>query len=357
MSYATHSRSTWKIWVLGAVMAVIISVMLLILAGVFHRKVPGVAGESKGRSAAGLETATARIVQQPRYETATGSVQPVHEAAVASRLLSKVLEISVTAGQAVEKDQILVRLDDADLQARVKQAEAALSQAETAKEKAIADFERAQQLQSKKAISQAEFDAAQSANKAVDAAIDQATQAVREAQVMLDRATIRSPLDGLVVDKKVEAGDTVGPGQVLLTLFDPTHMQMVASVRESLALKLEPGQHIPTRLDALDLNCEATISEIVPQSDVATRSFTVKVTGPCPPGAYSGMFGRLLLPQGDEDVLVVPSKAIIRVGQLTMVDLVENDLVIRRNVRIGRSIENDVEILAGLQDGDKLVLR
>ncbi len=357
MSHSTASASSWKTWSLAIIMTVIITVMLLVLAGVFHRKVSSETAATSSESAESLNSVAARIITQPRYETATGSVQPIHEAAVASRLLSKVIEISVAAGQIVEKDQALVKLDDADLQARLKQAEASLSQAQTAKEKAAADFERAQQLQAKKAISQADFDAAQSASRAANAAIDQATQAVKEAQVMLDRATIRSPMSGTIVDKKVEAGDTVGPGQVLLTLFDPTHMQMVASVRESLAIKLEPGQHIPTRLDALDLNCEATISEIVPQSDVATRSFTVKVTGPCPPGAYSGMFGRLLLPQGDEQILVVPTKAIVRVGQLTMVDVVNDNTVQRRNVRIGRTIEGDVEILAGLRVGEHVVVR
>ena len=142
----------------------------------------------------------------------------------------------------------------------------------------------------------------------------------------------------------------------MLTLFDPTHMQMVASVRESLALKLKTGQVLPTRLDALNLECEATISELVPEADVATRSFTVKVTGPCPPGAYSGMFGRLMLPQGEEEILVVPAAAVQRVGQLTTVDVVKDNAVSRRNVRTGRTLENDVEILAGLQDGDVVVV-
>ena len=139
---------------------------------------------------------------------------------------------------------------------------------------------------------------------------------------------------------------TVSPGQVLLTLFDPSHMQLVASVRESLAMHLQPGQMLPTRLDAPDLDCEAMISELVPKAGVASRSFTVKVTSPCPPGADSGMCGRLKLPLADEEVLVVPASASRRVGQLTMVDVVHEDVVHRRNVRIGRTLDADVEILS-----------
>lgn len=339
-------------WLLAFVMTAIVILMLLFLAGVFHQKVPTEAAGGASQSAQGLSTVAVRMLKRPRYETAIGTIKPIHEAAVAARLIAKVLEINVTAGQIVTKDQVLVKLDDADLQARLKQAEAGLTSAQVQSEQAQADFGRAEQLKAKKAISQADFDGLQSKMKAAAADLDRATQAVQEARVMLDYATIRSPLSGTIIDKRVEVGDTVSPGQIMLTLFDPTHMQMVASVRESLALKLKPGQLLPTRLDALNYECESTISEVVPEADVASRSFTVKVTGPCPPGVYGGMFGRLMLPLEDEEILVVPAKAIQSVGQLTMVRLVKDGQVLRRNVRLGRKLDADIEILSGLEAGD-----
>jgi RND family efflux transporter MFP subunit len=346
------AASTVMKGLLAIAMTVVVTVMLLFLAGVFHSKVPSDVAEGKKRSAEGLKSVAARVLKQPRYETATGTVKPVHESAVAAKLLAKVLEINATAGQVVHKDQVLVKLDDADLQARLKQAEAGLTSAQVRSEQTKTEFGRAEQLKSKKAISQADFDTAQAAMKSAAAEFERATQAVKESQVMLDYATIRSPMSGTIIDKRVEVGDTVSPGQILLTLFDPTHMQMVASVRESLAMKLKPGQLLPTRLDALDFDCEATISEVVPESDVASRSFTVKVTGPCPPGVYSGMFGRLMVPLDDEEVLVIPVAAVRKVGQLTMVDVVSDNSVSRRNVRLGRTLEQDVEVLAGLVEGE-----
>jgi RND family efflux transporter MFP subunit len=350
------AASTVMKGLLAIAMTVVVTVMLLFLAGVFHSKVPSDVAEGKKRSAEGLKSVAARVLKQPRYETATGTVKPVHESAVAAKLLAKVLEINATAGQVVHKDQVLVKLDDADLQARLKQAEAGLTSAQVRSEQTKTEFGRAEQLKSKKAISQADFDTAQAAMKSAAAELERATQAVKESQVMLDYATIRSPMSGTIIDKRVEVGDTVSPGQILLTLFDPTHMQMVASVRESLAMKLKPGQLLPTRLDALDFDCEATISEVVPESDVASRSFTVKVTGPCPPGVYSGMFGRLMVPLDDEEVLVIPVAAVRKVGQLTMVDVVSDNSVSRRNVRLGRTLEQDVEVLAGLVEGELVVV-
>lgn len=344
-------------WLLAIVMTAIVTFMLLFLAGVFHSKVPLKTGKLKTRSTEGIKTVAARLLIRPRYETATGTVKPVYESAVAAKLLAKVLEINVVAGQTVTRDQVLVRLDEADLQARLKQAEAGLASAQVRREQSKTDFGRAEQLKAKNAISQAEFDTVQSTMKSAAADFDRASQAVKESQVLLDQATILSPMTGTVIDKRVEVGDTVSPGQVLLTLFDPTHMQMVASVRESLAMTLKPGQVLPTRLDALDLDCEATISELVPEADVASRSFTVKVTGPCPPGAYSGMFGRLMLPLEDEEVLVIPASTVSRVGQLTMVDVVHDNVMHRRNVRLGRTLESDVEVLSGLSAGELVVLR
>ncbi|MCS7270768.1 MAG: hypothetical protein NZ703_06760, partial [Gemmataceae bacterium] len=103
--------------------------------------------------------------------------------------------------------------------------------------------------------------------------------------------------------------------------------------------------------------CEATISEIVPEAQAASRSFTVKVTGPCPPGVYSGMFGRIFIPLEDEELVVVPASAVFKVGQLDMVDVVTPQGIQRRSVQLGRKVDSDYyEVLAGLVPGEKVVL-
>jgi len=130
----------------------------------------------------------------------------------------------------------------------------------------------------------------------------------------------------------------------------------LATVRESLAQKLAVGQSIRARLEALQHQCDATISEIVPQAQAASRSFTVKVVGPCPPGVYSGMFGRIEIPLEDEELLVVPAAAILQVGQLDLVDLVVDGRLQRRSVRLGRPLDGRIEVLAGLKEGDRVAL-
>jgi RND family efflux transporter MFP subunit len=342
--------------VLAVVMIVGVSMLLLVLAGVFKLKVPTEQSVPHQVTASDLPLAEVRLIRRPRYESAVGTVRAVHEAGVASKMLAKVVEVKVKAGQAVTRDEVLVRLDDSDLQARLKQAEAIFTAATATQQRAADEYQRAQRLIESRAISQAEFDQATSAWRSATAELERAQQSVREAKVVLDYATIRAPITAVVIDKRVEAGDTVSPGQVLLTLYDPTRMQMVATVRESLAQRLTVGQKIPGRLETLKHECEATVSEIVPEAQAASRSFIVKVTGPCPPGVYSGMFGRIFIPVEDEEVTVVPAAAVFKVGQLDMVDVVVDGTVRRRSVQLGRKLDQDYEVLAGLTAGEMVVV-
>lgn len=119
---------------------------------------------------------------------------------------------------------------------------------------------------------------------------------------------------------------------------------------------MKVGQQIAARIDTLGYDCRATISEVVPEAQAESRSFQVKVTGPCPPNIYSGMFGRIFIPLEDEDVLVVPTQAIRQVGQLDEVDVIQGNRVNRRAVQLGRTLDEGREVLSGLSEGERVVL-
>ena len=333
--------------------------MLLQLSGLFKEKVPPPGGVVAAGEPLpdGAELVAVRRITRPRYESAVGTVKPVHEVAVASKILAVIEEVRVTAGQPVRAGDVLAVLDDDALAARLAQAQAAVDAARAAAERAAQDLGRAQRLRAQNVVTQAELDAAVAAAKGTEADLLRANRAVEEARVNLAYAQLASPIDGVVVDKRADAGDTAVPGQVLVTLYDPSQMQMVASVREGLASRLAVGDEVPATLESLGIECHATVSEIVPESQAASRSFLVKVTGPCPPGATSGMFGRIAVPLDDESLLVVPKRAIRRVGQLTLVDLVADGRTVRRAVRLGREIDGSYEVLAGLAEGDRLAVR
>jgi RND family efflux transporter MFP subunit len=337
--------------------AVGVVVLMLWLAGRFSPKVPTQPATALSQpSDISGNVAPVRLIRLPLSESAVGTIRAVHETSIGSKLLARVLEVNLKAGQKVHAGDVLVRLDDTDLRAKLQQAKAAVSAADVAHAQAVADEQRGAQLLPARAISRQEYENAATAVRSAEAGLLRAQETVNEVQATLDWATIRSPIDGTVIDKKVDAGDMVTPGQMLLTLFDPKRMQLVASVRESLTHRLQVGQSIDVQVEGLNKQCSGTVSEIVPEAQSASRAFQVKVTGPCPTGVYTGMFGRILIPLDEEEVLVVPAQAVRNVGQLQLVDVVTDGRVARRSIRTGRRFGGDVEVLSGLQEGEQVSL-
>jgi RND family efflux transporter MFP subunit len=330
--------------------------LMLWLGGRFTAKVPGgtAAAQSHVPDVEG-RVAAVRLERWPLSESAVGTIRAVHETSIGSKLLARVVEVNLKAGQKVRSGDVLLRLDDTDLRAKLQQVKAAVTSIEAARSQAAADAKRGEKLVGSGAVSQQELERARTAVRSAEADLLRAQETVNEVQAMLDWATIRSPIDGTVIDKKVDVGDMVTPGQMLVTLFDPTRMQLVASVRESLTRRLQVGQTIGVKVDVLDKLCSGTVSEIVPEAQSASRAFQVKVTGPCPPGVYTGMFGHIVIPLQEEEVLVIPARAVQNIGQLQLVDVAQDGRVSRRSVRTGRTRGEDVEVLSGLREGEQVV--
>ena len=128
-------------------LAVGVAVLLLWLAGRFAPKVPMSNQRAQVPKPESPErVVTVRSVRLPLSETAVGTIRPVHETTIGSKLLARVVEVNLKAGQVVQAGDVLVRLDDTDLRARLKQAEAVLKAAEAARAQAEADANRSRQV-------------------------------------------------------------------------------------------------------------------------------------------------------------------------------------------------------------------
>lgn len=349
-------------WTIIAVVAGLAGLVLIVawLSGAFMSKTdPGRTDGTPVRELTSGEIVAVEARTVPLITRAVGTIRAVHETAVGSRLLAHVEEVNVTAGQQVAKGDVLVALDQADIEAQLRQATARLDAAKAREARAKNDFDRLTELRERNAASQQELNDAQRAYEVAVADVEAARQAVEEASAQLEYATVRSPINGVVIDKQVEVGDLAQPGQTLVTLYEPNKLQLVAAVPERLAFDLAVGDDVDVEVEALGMQCTGQISEIVPQASPASRSLDVKVTGPCPPGVMSGMFGRLLIPEGTRTQLLVPRTAVRTVGQLEFVQaVIERDgmqVAERRFVRTGETVGGKVEILSGLEAGEKVV--
>lgn len=333
------ARARLALSVLGGVAAVV--VLMLWLSGAFTRKVQPGPAATPARAPADLARAPVEVVQVPVWREAVGSIAAEHETTVAAQLLGRVVEVHAAAGAHVASGALLVRLDAAEHRARLDQAEAALRQAQD--HHGRTERQRRAGTASESALVQATND------------LEAARARAAEARTVLDYTELRAPVDGTVIDRACEVGDTVTPGRPLVRLYD--RLQLVAVVPESLRSRLAPGQVVTVHVDALgERGCEGTVRELVPEADALSRSFRVKVTGPCPPGLIPGMFGRLRIPLGEREELRVPASAVRYVGQLPLVLRVLPDgTLLRQFVRTGAAAGDRVVVVSGLAPGDVVV--
>lgn len=333
------------------------SLLLAWLMGAFRSRVAPADHEAAPARVDLTKTVVVEPALEAQFESAVGTIRAVRETSVAARILGRVRSVAIErAGQPVQQGQTIVELDAADLQASAEQARAVVRAAETRRDKARIDLDRTTDLVQKGVAAQDRFDADSAAFRAADAQWEQSQQALAGAESALAFATVTAPIDGIVVDKKVNVGDVVQPGQTICSIYDPTRLQLVAIVREELAGKLQAGQQVDVGIDSLGKQCRGSVAEIVPEAEAQSRSFEVKVTGPCQPGIVTGMFGRLQVPLGERSVLRVPAAAVVRVGQLDFVWSVRDEgAVERRYVRLGAANAHGWEVLSGLVRGERIV--
>lgn len=327
------------------------------LAGVFSTKIsPGHEQVAGNTLQEGDAAEPVNEVVKPYFEEAVGTLKAAQRTEISSRILAPIQEINVRAGQDVAAGEVLLKLDPREIEARLRQAQGAVTAAEAALANAQAEFARNKNLVESRAVSRSAFEKAETDRNVAQARFDQAKDALQEAEVLLSYTTITAPRAGRIVDRLAEPGDTARPGVPLLVLYDPTSLRLEVPVPESLAVQLKPGDTLTVRVDSLNREVEAVVDEIVPQAEAASRSLLVKAAVPHIEGLVEGMFGRLLVPAGQRRHLCIPTAALVRVGQLEFVDVVAEDGTLnRRMIKTGRAgFPGRIEVLSGLDAGEKV---
>ena len=386
------------------VLFLLVFLMLWLSGGFISKVVPGPPLERPAPARVTTQRVERRVF--PVLIEQVGNLRAMVEAHVSSRIMSEVKEIFVHEGDSVEganegggKATLMARLDDRDIRAKVREAAsqvmamkkameaakaklgAARSQVEAAlanAQKAQADYKRYQDLhehqaatgqqlghaRAQKEMTQARLKAAQEDVQAaksdiqrIQARIEQARAAEAAAKVMLSYTEIRAPFKGRVVRKTVDVGDMASPGQPLFFLEIPARPELHAFVSDSLIPRLRIGQTLEVHIDALNRSLRGKLREIVPQSDPSTRTVLAKVSLPSDLDLVNGLFGRLLVPSGEYEALVIPKNAVREAGQLYLVDVLDPDgYPQRRFVTLGKEHDDMVEILSGLNEGEEIVI-
>ena len=360
MNMKTQSR-TWirivlKVVPMFAGSAILIAIIAAV-AGVFSTKIPpGQETRVHRKIAEGEQMEAVHEIIKEYFEEAVGTLKAAERTEISSRILAPIREITVRAGQSVQAEEVLVKLDPRATEARLRQAQSTVTAAEAALINAEKEFQRNKNLIEARAVSRASLEKAETERNVARAKLEQAKDALSEAEVLLSYNTIKAPRAGRVVDRLAEPGDTARPGVPLLVLYDPSSLRLEVPVPESLAVQLKQGDRLTVRVDALNREVEAVVDEIVPQAEVASRSLLVKAAVPQIEGLVEGMFGRLLVPAGKRRHLCIPTTALFNVGQLEFVDVVKEDNSLeRRMIKTGRrGFPGRIEVISGLEAGEKV---
>jgi len=289
-----------------------------------------------------------------------GKVEAVRQAQIAAQVPGAVVELNVHAGDQVRAGQVLLRIDARAAEQGTAASGAQVTAARAQLDVAARELARKRQLFEKHYISQAALDQTEAAYRAAKAQVDALAAQTVAAQTQTGWHVVKAPFDGVVAQVEVERGDMAMPGKPLLTVYDPSQLRVSAFVPVTALAALDgakiwlTGQAqaiVPVRVQAL------------PTADAASLTREVRAELPTGTGAVPGLFARLTLAaaplpsaaQGGPR-LSVPLVAVVRRAEMTGVYVLgAGDAPLLRQVRLGAVASDQVEVLSGLDAGERVV--
>jgi RND family efflux transporter MFP subunit len=330
--------------------------------------------------------AAAQIGPWPLIFEAVGTVQAETASTVAAKLMGTVISVAVKEGDRVRQGGVLLTIDERQVSAQRQQAEAAFAEARQAEQAAgaaaeaaaagaalaAATHQRYRMMLDQESVSRQEFDEvdarfrqaravlAQSEDmqKAAGQRARQAEAALAAARVSAADAVLTAAFDGIVTAKMVDPGDLAVPGKPLLSLEKAGGHRVDLRLPEAYVRSVRPGQAVSVRVEGpAPIAMEGVIDVVAPAADPGSRSFLVQVRLPAAGDVRSGMFARVGLTVGEDQLMTIPASALVRQGQLTGLFLVTSDDIARyRLIRAGRRLGDRIEVLSGLAEGSRFVV-
>jgi RND family efflux transporter MFP subunit len=304
-----------------------------------------------------LETMVVEPAAVPRETAFDGVVEAINQATVSAQTSGRVMELPFDVGDYVEKDAVIVRFTTTEQRARSSAAEAALAEARARLSEAQLTHDRTKDLYDRKLVARDRLDRAEADLGSARARMDAAQAQLAEAREGLAYTVIRAPYAGIVVARHVQVGETVRPGQALMTGLSLEHLRVVVDI---------PQRHIgplrkqrKARIILPDgVSVDAAELRMPPGADPATHSFRVLVT--LPPGdhgVFPGTLVKVAFVTGEDKGLLVTSSAIARRGEVDGVYVIGDGGIEFRYLRLGIPLSDQrVPVLAGLVAGERVAL-
>lgn len=310
---------------------------------------------------AALPFATAVVEWRPVEGgyAAEAVVEAGRQSTIAAQVAGRILELKWDAGDAVKQGQLLARIDDSEIRPSVAGNQAQVAQAQANLANAQAQYERTRRLVARNFVSQSALDQARAAYEAAQAQVAAARAGVAQASATRGFSNITAPFSGLISARHAQAGEMASLGRELLTLFDPATLRVLASVPQDKVEEIRKGGRASIEFPALGRWVEATSVTILPEADSRTHVSRVRLELPKDvEGIYPGMFARAHFATGQAaSKLLIPQAAVVRRSEVTAVYVVDAQSRVQlRQVRLGETAGDRVEVLSGLAEGERVAL-
>ncbi|TKA89604.1 efflux RND transporter periplasmic adaptor subunit [Guyparkeria sp. SB14A] len=288
-----------------------------------------------------------------------GTVIASDQSPIASRMMGYVREINVREGETVEKDQPLLTIDQSDVDSQIRQAEAALAKARSGLANARSNYERFQRLYEENAVPKQQFEQMRTAYEVAQGDFNAAQAAVEQARSQVNYAQIRAPFAGTIVQRMVDPGQLATPGQPLLMLMGSGDREVQVEVDDQAYARLDEGDSLEVSYRDADGNPASFTAEVlrlVSAADPITRTHTVKLSVPAELSLTPGNFVTVSVVLDQKAAILVPAGAVHDRGGMQGVFVLDDEDRARfRLVRVGQERGDQVVVLAGLRDGDRVI--
>lgn len=297
------------------------------------------------------------ILQEQLFDA---TVEAVNQSTVSAQVAGRIESIAVDVDDYVAKDAVILRFRSPEQRAGVEAMQATLREAQARQQETSAQFARMQSVYEKHVVSKSALDKANADLKAAKARLDAAQASLTQSQEQLSHTEVRAPYSGIVVKRHVQVGESVNPGQPLITGLSLDSLRAVADVPQTLIDAVRSRNVAHVLLPGTEARTVAVSGlTVFPYADPQTHTFKVRVN--LPAGVrdiYPGMLIKVAFITGEQTSLLVPAQAVVFRSEVTAVYVVDkNDHVTLRQVRIGhRHDTGSFEVLAGLQAGERVAL-
>jgi HlyD family secretion protein len=320
-----------------------------------------------------VEVATARRGQVMQQLVVVGNLVGDATVAVVPRAAGRLQDISVRLGDRVARGQRIAKIEDVELQEQVKQQEAALEvskatirQREADLQLAQTNAERSRNLFARQLLPKQTLDDTEARYQSAVAQLDlaraqnsQSAARLDELRFNLRNTVIVSPVDGFVARRAVDPGAFVGPNAPVVDVVDIGRVRLVANIIEKDLDQLQRGDETQVEVDAFPGEMfVGRIARVAPVLDPATRTASIEIEIPNPGFRLKpGMYARVTVTTDErKDALVVPSNAVVDMGgRRGVFRAIENDTVTFQPVSVGIDQDEQIEIVEGLAEGDRVV--